>query len=408
MAEHYPAPSQTIDPLELTINSHFDRIIGKVNKRRFEILTELREKREESRARDTQREEMISQISATKSQVESGLKENPLKQMQQMINEMEKELEKLKMTPQKKELQFSIDSNSVEQAIEEIGNISEVVRIHYDEFQPVVTVAEEGSGPGELDSPAGVAVEERSGNIFVAEINNFRVSIFSQTGEYIKSFGKELFITPWGISIHNDNLYVSDGNSHKVFYFKLPDTKLIQQVGKYGTGNLEFKDPRQLFISQVGDVYVCDQSNNRIQVLNSKLKFEMFFKHDSMTRPIDIKLTEKLMYVLSSVDNPCLHVFTLTGDKIRSILSRGESLQLIKPLFFCIDMNANIVVSDCDAHSIKIFTPEGEFLHRIGQQGHEEGMFINPTAISFTKEGRLICVSKNMNFGLQIFSCILY
>ena len=401
MAEHYPAPSQTIDPLELTINSHFDRIIGKVNARRFEILTELREKREESRARDTQREEMISQISATKSQVESNIKQNPLKQM--MFIKIEKKLEKLKMTPQKKELQFSIDSNSVEQAIEEIGKISEVARINCDAFQPVVTVAKKGSGPGELDSPTGVAVEERSGNIFVAEANNSRVSIFSQTGEYIWSFGTELFITPCGIAIQNDNLYVSDANKHKVFYFKLPDMKLIQQVGKKGTGNLEFIYPCQLFISQVGDVYVCDQSNNRIQVLSSKLNFKIILKHDSMTRPADIKLTEELMYVLSCVDNPCLHVFTLTGDKIRSILSRGENLQLTRPLFFCNDMNANIVVSDYDDHCIKIFTPEGEFLHRIGQQGHEKGMFINPKGISFTKEGRLICVSDNKNFGLQIF-----
>ena len=405
MAEHYPAPSQAIDPLELTINSHFDRIIGKVNKRRFEILTELREKREESRARDTQREEMISQISATKSQVESGLKENPLKQMQQkMIDEMEKELEKLKMTPQKKELQFSIDSNSVEQAIEEIGKISEVTRVNYDAFQPFVTVAKRGSGPGELDGPVGVAVEEKSGNIFVAEVNNSRVSVFSQTGEYIKSFGTELFMNPWGIAIQDDNLYVSDVNNHKVFYCKLPDMKLIQQVGKYGTGNLEFKYPRQLFISQVGDVFVCDKSNNRIQILNSILEFKIIFKHHSMTCPVDIKLEEELMYVLTSVDNPCLHVFTQTGDKIRSILSRGENLQLTRPLFFCFDMNANIVVSDYDAHSIKIFTPEGEFLHRIGQREHEKGMFINPKGISFTKEGRLICVSDNENFGLQIFS----
>ena len=405
MAEHYPAPSQTIDPLKLTINSHFDRIIVKVNARRFEILTELREKREESRARDTQREEMISQISATKSQVESGLKENPLKQMQQkMINEMEKGLEKLKMTPQKKELQFSIDSNSVEQAIEEIGKISEVVRVNYDAFQPVVTVAKKGSGPGELNGPEGVAVEEKSGNIFVAELNNSRVSVFSQTGEYIKSFGTELFMNPWGIAMQNDNLYVSDVNNHKVFYFKLPDMKLIQQVGKKGTGNLEFKYPRQLFISQVGDVYVCDTLNDRIQILNSKLKFKIIFNHDSMTRPVDIKLTEELMYVLSRADNPCLYVFALTGDKIRSILSRGESLQLTRPLFFCFDMNANIVVSDYDDHSIKIFTPEGEFLHRIGQQGQEKGMFIKPKGISFTKEGRLICVSSNENFGLQIFS----
>ena len=403
MAEHDPAPSQNTDLLELKINSHFDRIIDKVNARRFEILTEVRERRGELRTRDTLYEEMISQITATKSQVESGLRENPLKQVQQkMINELEKELEKLKMTPQKKELQFSIDSNLAEQAIEKLGKISEVVPINYDAFQPVITVVKKGKGPGELDGSVGLAVNERSGNIFIAEFYNSRVSIFSQTGEYIRSFGTELFNNPWGIAMQNDNLYVGGHNDHVVFSFKLPDLKFIRQVGKKGPGNLEFQHPSELFISQVGDLYVCDRDNDRIQVLTSKLKFKKIFKHDLMTRPVGVKLTEELMYVLSHVDDPCVHVFTLTGDKIRSVLSRGKS-QLNAPWFFCIDSNANIVISACNDHCIKVFTPDGEFLHQIGQQGHEKGMFSYPGGISFTKEGSLICVSNNENFSLQIF-----
>ena len=165
MAERDSVPSQTVDPLELEINSHFDGIIDKVNERRDSLLTELRERREELRARDIQREEMISQIAITKSQVEAGLKENPLKQMQQkMINEMEKELEKLKIAPQRKEIRFSINSEFIEHALETLGEITEhnvQVDVDYRAFQPVVAVAKVGKAPGELNFPEGVAIDQR-------------------------------------------------------------------------------------------------------------------------------------------------------------------------------------------------------------------------------------------------------
>ena len=406
MAERNYVPSQTVDPLELEINSHFDGLIGKVNERRVSLLTELRERREESRARDTQREEMISQIAITKSQVEAGLKENPLKQMQQkMIQEMEKELEKLKIAPQRKEIRFSINSEFIEHALETLGEIAEHnVQVDYRAFQPVVAVAKVGSAPGELDGPEGVAIDESSGNIFVAEFSNCRISVFSQTGEFIKYFGKNCFISPWGIAIRNDDVFVSDVNNDAVLHFNLTNMELIRKVGKLGSGKLEFSSPHQLCISLNGDVYVCDSDNNRIQVLTSELKFRSIIKHESLSHPMDIKLRKELMYVLSNRHNPCFHIFTLNGDKIRSILSLGEGLQLSNPMFFCLDPNANIVVSDNDNHSIQVFTPEGELLHRIGQEGYEKGMLFNPKGLFLTKEGKLICVSDNENFGLQIFS----
>ena len=80
------------------------------------------------------------------------------------------------------------------------------------------------------------------------------------------------------------------------------------------------------------------------------------------------------MYVFSFVDNPCC--VTLTGDKIRSILFQEKVCNYVTmPLFFCIDINVNIVISDNGNHSIKVFTAEGEFLHQMGRKGHEKEMF---------------------------------
>ena len=406
MADFNPLPIQTVDPLELEINSRFDQIITKVNARRAQLLRELSERREETRTRDTQRKEMISQLAATKLQVESCLKENPLKNIQQkMIRDLEKELKKLEVNPKRKRIQFSMNSNFIVKSLDSLGEISErISTIYYSSLQPIVAVAKAGTALGEIKEPGVVAIDETNGDIFIAEFSIPRISVFSQTGEFIKSYRTKLFKSPRGMAINKNNIYVSDVNIHVLFQFRIPDLKLIQQVGKRGSGVREFIYPYQLATSPFGDVFVCDFYNNRIQVLNSDLKFQTNITHESMTQPFDVKITEELIYALSLHDNPCMHIFALTGDKIRSILSEGEGMQLTNPSYFCIDPNANIIICNHGDHSIKIFSSEGELCHQIGQQGHDKGMFFKPRGVALTKEGKLICVSDNNNFGLQIFS----
>jgi DNA-binding beta-propeller fold protein YncE len=76
---------------------------------------------------------------------------------------------------------------------------------------------------GELDRPAGVAVDSR-GMVFVSEDGNCRVSVFTTQGRFMTSFGKR-------------------GNN----------------LG-------EFQDPRLLTVDDCGVLYVCDTGNDRIQM----------------------------------------------------------------------------------------------------------------------------------------------
>ena len=78
-------------------------------------------------------------------------------------------------------------------------------------------------------------------------------------------------------------------------------------------------------------------------------------------------------------------------------------MDVICPFFFCFDPLNNIVISDCDAHSIRIFSPEGNLLHKIGRRGRLPGKFYYPRGVSITPNGKFICVSRNKNYSLQIF-----
>ena len=79
-------------------------------------------------------------------------------------------------------------------------------------------------------------------------------------------------------------------------------------------------------------------------------------------------------------------------------------MDVLRSDFFCLDPLNNFVLSGYESHSIRVFSPEGNLLHTIGREGHEQGMFNSPQGVAVTPNGRLVCVSWNENYGLQIFN----
>ena len=79
-------------------------------------------------------------------------------------------------------------------------------------------------------------------------------------------------------------------------------------------------------------------------------------------------------------------------------------MQVYNPLFFCLDTEENIIISDIDTHQIKIFSKEGNHIRTIGERGQQPGMFYRPSGLALTKE--LVVVSCTDNFRIQIFSRI--
>jgi phosphodiesterase/alkaline phosphatase D-like protein len=55
-----------------------------------------------------------------------------------------------------------------------------------------------GSGAGHFSSPQGVAFDQSSGDVYVADAGNFRVEKFSETGTFILAFGQGVDVTTGG------------------------------------------------------------------------------------------------------------------------------------------------------------------------------------------------------------------
>ena len=410
MAVRFPDLIHPVDPVELEINQIFDHLIMCLQQRRVALLTTYRDTRNEIAARPIARARKEEELIALKTETERLLQMNELRELQErLLVEIEQKLAEVRVPQPETRVVFRGNCGHLEQVIAGVGEVVKEelpVVPRYEEMRPIVAVGKEGHAPGKLRNPRGVAIDENTNLIYVAEgLDPCRVSIFSETGEFLNTFTNQDMREPCGIAIHRDNLYLTDTGVHAVFQFKIEaDMRLVAKLGSKGSGMGQFDYPNGLTVSTNGDVFVADYGNHKIQILDDSLHFQRFITHQTMKCPRDVKLTPDEVYVLC-YDSPCILVFSQAGEKIRSLITRGTVMQIRTAFFFCLDRKQNLLISDWRNHEVRIFSKEGTHLHTIGEQGHEVGMFYHPFGIVLTENMTLVIVSENNNYSLQIFSC---
>ena len=413
MAERYPeAPLPLplplpMDPIETLIHEKFDQLIVCLNRRREQLISEHRERQQEKHAANTGRIETLQQLRDSKADLQTRMKDNVLHSMREkMLEEIDTRMRQLEVVAREVEVAFECDTLPLEETISALGQLVEIepipnypARISFWKLRKDLT---------NFDCPNGIAFDERSQLIYVANENIFStngcISVFSVEGEYIDTFCGEQIKRPVGIVISGDRVYVSDSHLHSIFHFELPGFLLVTKVGKEGTGKGEFSSPRQLTVAANGSVFVADSGNNRVVILTNKLQCQRSISHASMTEPYDVRILDNKVFVLSMRDNPCLHVFSQSGEKLRSLMTRGtEGNEQIKSGYsFCFDRHRNILISDFGDNCIKVFSQEGALLHTLGDTQDTEKI-IRPRGIALTHDNRVICASHRTKFGLYIF-----
>ena len=124
-----------------------------------------------------------------------------------------------------------------------------------------------------LKRPWGVVVNQR-GEVVVTEHDGHCVSVFSQCGKKLRSFGTEGSGRghPHGVAVDSEgNILVADTYNHRILKFTTTG-KFLTAVGTKGSGPLQFNLPSNVTLNATNNkVYVVDHSNHCVQVLNSDL-----------------------------------------------------------------------------------------------------------------------------------------
>ena len=341
-------------------------------------------------------------LEVTKTFHQNQLLTSPIKSVHEdFIARLNTELKSIETPIEPKMVSFECDSNKMLAELNNLGKLVKKVRSGIDykgKKQPLVSVCEKGKGMEQLYNPHGVTVENETGNIYIADQCNNCVKVFDSTGKYLFKFGDNeddgKMYLPLSVAICGNTILISQ-YYHCILNYQL-NGKFISKIGKYGNGELEFNFPFGLTINELnGNIYVSDCHNNRIQILSQDFRFISQFGKDILKYPHDVKLSKECIIVLD-VSNPCLHLFSYNHILQKSVISQGKGMQVINPWNFFIDQTDNILISDNDSNSIRIFNEEFQLIHKISVSP-------NPMGITVDKRGRVIVVCQAENNCLQIF-----
>jgi tripartite motif-containing protein 2/3/tripartite motif-containing protein 71 len=264
-----------------------------------------------------------------------------------------------------------------------------------------------------VKGPWSLAVNQR-GEIIVGESGTGRVSIFSPTGETLRSFGSQgskqgQFDRIRGVAVDDaGNIYVVNEHNHCIQKFT-PDGDFMAAVGKKGGMKLQFNIPRGVALHPLNKkLYITDRNNHRIQILNLDLTFSSSFGsygdgNGRFNRPADVAFDSTGSVYVTDYHNDRIQVFTAEGEFIRKFGQYGVGNgELHSPTGINIDSDNVIYVTEANNNRISVFTREGKFLTSFGKNGNGPGQFRCPRGIAVDKDG-VVYVCDTDNGRLQLF-----
>jgi DNA-binding beta-propeller fold protein YncE len=186
-----------------------------------------------------------------------------------------------------------------------------------------------GSGPGQFDEPAAIAFEPATGNLYAGDVFNNRVNVFDSQGNYVKSIAEgqfggliegRAFFGPSGIVFGKDGTgYVGDFSNDRIIKFN-QDGEILGSIGTSGTEPGQFQGPAGVAISpNSGNFVVSDQFNNRVQILDPegnslKVFGEVGSGPGQFVQPIDVEVDEKDNIYVMDSINSRVQVFDQDGN----------------------------------------------------------------------------------------------
>ena len=257
-----------------------------------------------------------------------------------------------------------------------------VQKLYSNKEEAFRSVGKLGTGHKETKFILGLALDEYL-NIFIVDTGNMRIKVFTFDGYFITNFGREMFLMPYAIAVHDKIAVVSDTGLRQVIRFD----------GNECTRNAvrDIKKPMGIAIDTNYDVYVADALRGRVVVLNGDLKLTREIGKGKLTTPKDVKLRGNQIIVCDNSTDYNVHIFNMAGNLLKSIikLKQGNG-----PLFICIDKFFNIAVSDKNNREISISTCKGKMFQHWFTSGR-------PTGIEITPDGTI--VRANYDFALIYF-----
>jgi len=180
----------------------------------------------------------------------------------------------------------------------------------------------------------------------------------------------------------------------------------ILQWGESGLGSPgKFSFPQNIAIDELGNVYVTDLGNMRVQKFNNDGTFLNAWGSSGtgpgqFHSPAGIAVFNGTVYVVDTQQHR-VQQFDLDGNFISTWGDQGENPgQFFLPNGISVGKNGTIYVADTGNQRIQKFTSDGEFILEFGESDTNGGQFVFPLGVEIDQQGNVYVSDPSKN---QIF-----
>jgi tripartite motif-containing protein 71 len=267
---------------------------------------------------------------------------------------------------------------------------------------------------GQFQNPLGICTDEE-GNVYVADSGNNRIQKFDRDGSFLTSWAVESYgglRNPFDVAVSSTgDIFITDTDNNRVIKLNSQGEPTAAWENK-GAGDGRLNEPWAVTIDGEGNIFAVDKKNYRIQKYDAAGNFicawGSFGADDGQFNfkekvPVGIAVDRMGNIYVSDAGNNRIQKFNNQGVFLTKWgKTGGASGQFYAPRGIAVDDNGYVYVADSTLERVQKFDGEGEFIASWGREGSGDGEFIDASAVA-VGDGRYIYVTDNN--GIQKFDC---
>ena len=289
---------------------------------------------------------------------------------------------------------------------------------------------------GTVRAPADVAIDQQ-GRSYIAETNENRVTILTQSGNLVTRLG---IAAPISVAVDASGRILVGGRDNGSVSVYAPNLGFLFKLGK---GNGEFGKPMDIAVGSAGIVYVVDKTNHSINTYNSSgAKIGTIGSPGNgdgqLNHPISIAIDENAgeLIVLDlqqvydpntrkMIDGARIQYFDMNGVSLRAYSKFGYNNagqdwnnggattyditmgQVTRPKQIAVDAMSRVYVTDARLQKVMVYDNYDGFL---GTLDNASSPFRIPMGMAMGASGRLYVASlftkKVEVFGVDVYTAM--
>ena len=235
---------------------------------------------------------------------------------------------------------------------------------------------------------------------FTAVVKPFQFKPVLTFGE--KGSALVMFNHPSGVAVNvRDEIAVADLSNYRIQIFNC-EGGYLRSFGRHGSKAGEFQSPKGIAFNNNGNIFVSDFWH-RIKIFDGRDKYIGSFggigslnKH--LNDPWGLSVDSDSNVIVADRGNSLIKIFSPDGKFLMKIGERGS----LKSPMHCIQYDRYLIVSDNGEHCIKVFDRNGNPQYKFGKKGRGDGEFQSPSSMAVNKSGHLM-VCDEFNHRVQVF-----